>query len=263
LAGRRLAYVGDGGNVAHSLLEAAALAGMDVRVAIPYGLEPHPEVVARARALAAEHGSRVELTLDPSEAVRGADAVVTDVWLSLQDPGRARAARTHVLRRFRVDARLLSAAKPEVVFLHCLPAHRGEEVTGQVLDGSRSLVFEQAANLLPVAQAVLATLLQGKLGGHPGQAARPRPDRPPGRRHQGWARAPGQGASPGRQRRRRELEVHPGQGDKRADDDQRVVQDRAAATDRHPGRLALEHLRHRCHLLPCAAFSLRAAAVVA
>jgi ornithine carbamoyltransferase len=169
LAGRRLAYVGDGGNVAHSLLEAAALAGMDVRVATPYGLEPQPEVVARARALAAEHGSQVQLTLDPLEAVRGADAVVTDVWLSAHDPERARAARAHVLRRFRVDARLLAAAKPEVVFLHCLPAHRGEEVTGQVLDGPRSLVSEQAANVLPVAQAVLATLLQGKLRGHPGR----------------------------------------------------------------------------------------------
>ncbi len=166
LAGHKLAYVGDGGNVAHSLLEAAALAGMDIVVATPYGLEPHPAVVARARGLAAECGCRVQLTLDPTAAVRDADAVVTDAWMSMHDPDRARAARAHVLEAFRVDERLLAAAKPDAVFLHCLPAHRGEEVSSEVIDGPRSLVFEQAANLLPIAQAVLVTLLQGSLHGH-------------------------------------------------------------------------------------------------
>lgn len=167
LAGRKVAYVGCGGNVAHSLLEAAALAGMDIAVATPYGLEPQPEVVARARALAAQHGSRVELTLNPTGAVRDADAVVTDAWMSMHDPERARAARAHVLEAFRVDEGLLAAAKPDVWFLHCLPAYRGEEVTGEVIDGPRSLVAEQAANLLPIAQAVLATLLRSRLRGHP------------------------------------------------------------------------------------------------
>ncbi len=167
LADHKVAYVGDGGNVAHSLLEAAALAGMNIWVATPYGLEPHPEVVARAQALAAEHGSQVRLTLDPTAAVRDADAVVTDVWLSMHDPKRARAARAHVLERFRVDARLLAAAKPDVWFLHCLPAYRGQEVASEVIDGPRSLVFEQATNLLPVAEAVLSALLRGRLRGHP------------------------------------------------------------------------------------------------
>jgi ornithine carbamoyltransferase len=167
LAGRKLAYVGCGGNVAHSLLEAGALAGMDLAVATPYGLEPHPAVVARARALAAGHGTQVQLTLDPAAAVRGADAVVTDVWLSIHDPERARAARAQLLQAFRVDARLMAAANPEAVFLHCLPAHRGEEVTSEVIDGPRSLVSEQAANLLPTCQAVLSALLLGRLRGHP------------------------------------------------------------------------------------------------
>ncbi|HZC99520.1 MAG TPA: ornithine carbamoyltransferase [Actinomycetes bacterium] len=167
LAGRKVAYVGDGGNVAHSLLEAAALAGMDISVATPYGLEPHPEVVARARALAAQRGCRVQLGLDPAAAVRDADAVVTDAWLSMHDPERARAVRAQLLERFRVDEALLAAAKPDVWFLHCLPAFRGQEVTSEVIDGPRSLVLEQAANLLPVAQALLSCLLRGRLRGHP------------------------------------------------------------------------------------------------
>jgi ornithine carbamoyltransferase len=166
LAGRKLAYLGNGGNVAHSLLEAAALAGMDIAVATPYGLEPHPEVVARARALAAQHGSRVELTLNPTSAVRDADAVVTDAWLSMHDPASARAARIHVLAPFQVDRRLLAGAKPDALFLHCLPAYRGEEVTDEVIDGPRSLVLDQAANLLPIAQALLCLLLEGRLQGH-------------------------------------------------------------------------------------------------
>jgi ornithine carbamoyltransferase len=178
LAGHKLAYVGNGGNVAHSLLEAAPLAGMDVAVATPHGLEPHPEVVARARALAAERGSRVQVNCEPIGAVHDADAVVTDVWLSMHDPERARQARAHVLARFRVDERLLARAKPDVLFLHCLPAHPGEEVTSEVIDGPRSLVFEQAANLLPIAQAVLSALLGDKLQGRTEPLTVP-DDRPP------------------------------------------------------------------------------------
>jgi ornithine carbamoyltransferase len=168
LAGRKVAYVGDGGNVAHSLLEAAALAGMDVAVATPYGLEPHPEVVAHARALAARHGSRVRLTLEPTAAVADADAVVTDAWVSMHDPASARAARAQLLETFQVNRQLLEGASPDVLFLHCLPAHRGEEVTGEVIDGPRSLVLEQAGNLLPMVQAVLYLLLERKLRGRHG-----------------------------------------------------------------------------------------------
>jgi ornithine carbamoyltransferase len=166
LGGHKIAYVGVVGNVAHSLLEAAALAGMDVAVATPYGLEPHPEVVARARALAAERGSQVQCTLDEAAAVRDADAVVTDAWMSMHDPQRARAARERLLEAFQVNERLLAGAKPDAVFLHCLPAYRGQEVTSEVIDGPRSLVFEQAANLLPIAQTVLYLLLEGRLHGH-------------------------------------------------------------------------------------------------
>jgi ornithine carbamoyltransferase len=165
LAGHRLAYVGNGGSLAHSLLEAAALAGMDIAVATPYGLEPHPEVVARARALVAKRGGRVRLRLDPAAAVRGADAVVTDAWLSPYDPAGARAAREFVLAPYRVDGRLLAGARPEVLLLHGSLVRRGREVTDEVLQGPRSLVVEQAANLLPVAEAMLRLLLTGRLQG--------------------------------------------------------------------------------------------------
>jgi ornithine carbamoyltransferase len=163
LAGVRLAYVGDGNNVAHSLMEAGALAGMDVRVATPVGYEPDAEVVARAEALAVPTGGRIVVTHDPREAVRGVDAVYTDVWVSMgEDAERERRLRD--LRPYQVDEALLALAAPDAVFLHCLPAHRGEEVTAAVIDGPRSVVFEQAANRLPTEQAVLQTLLVGRDG---------------------------------------------------------------------------------------------------
>jgi ornithine carbamoyltransferase len=166
LIGRKLAYVGDGDNVAHSLLEAAALAGLDIAVATPAGYEPDPEVVSRARELARVSGAQIDIGDDPRVAVKGADAVYTDVWLSMGDPESERAARQDALAPFRVTSALMADAAPDAVFLHCLPAHRGDEVDADVIDGDRSLVFDQAANRLPTAQAVLVALLERRLTGH-------------------------------------------------------------------------------------------------
>jgi ornithine carbamoyltransferase len=156
LAGTALTYLGDGNNVAHSLLEAGALSGVAVAVASPDGYEPHPDVVALARAT----GGDVEVVRDPVEAVQGAHAVYTDVWVSMGDD-EDREVRTVDLAPYLVDASLVAHARPDAVVLHCLPAHRGEEVSADVLDGPRSVVWQQAANRLPTEQALLWTLLAG------------------------------------------------------------------------------------------------------
>ncbi|MBS1843806.1 MAG: ornithine carbamoyltransferase [Actinobacteria bacterium] len=158
LEGLRLAYVGDGNNVAHSLLEAGALAGMQVAVASPPGYEPDAAIVAGAEAVAAENGGSVRVVTDPAAAVELADAVYTDVWVSMgEDAERDRRLRD--LEPYRVDEALMAKASPRAVFMHCLPAHRGEEVTAAVIDGPTSVVFPQAANRLPTEGAVLATLV--------------------------------------------------------------------------------------------------------
>lgn len=162
-AGHRLAFIGDGDNVAHSLLEGCALLGIDIAVASPPGYQPDADVVVRARRLAAANGSSVIITEDPIEAVRGATAVYTDVWLSMGVPELERATRIQAFRDYQVDARLMARARPEAVFLHCLPAHRGEEVTAEVIDGPQSRVFQQASNRLPTEQAILFALLTGML----------------------------------------------------------------------------------------------------
>jgi ornithine carbamoyltransferase len=167
LHGRTLAYVGAGNNVAHSLLEACALVGMDIAVATPIGYEPDPAVVAQAEKLAAESGSTIRVGHDPVTAVQRASAVYTDVWLSMGDPPETREARLAALRPYRVTPQLMAHAAPEAVFLHCLPAHRGEEVAAEVIDGVQSRVFPQAANRKPVAQAVLRALLAELLTGRP------------------------------------------------------------------------------------------------
>ena len=161
LAGRRLAFVGDGGsNVAHSLLEAGALAGMEVAVASPPEHAPSPEVVDAARGIAAGTGARIELVEDPREAVAGAHAVYTDVWVSMGED-EERAERLRSLAGYRVDEELLAAARPDAIFLHCLPAHRGEEVAPEVIDGPRSAVWRQAANREHTEQALLYALVTG------------------------------------------------------------------------------------------------------
>ena len=157
LEGLRLAYVGDGNNVAHSLMEAGALAGMHVAIATPPGYDPDHDVTIGALALAAEHGGSIQLGHDPRAAVADADAVYADVWASMgEDAERER--RVTDLQAYQVNGTLMRAAAPEAVFMHCLPAHRGLEVTAEVIDGARSIVWEQAANRLPTAQATLRTL---------------------------------------------------------------------------------------------------------
>lgn len=156
--GLRLAYVGDGNNVCHSVMTAAALVGMDVAMATPPGYEPDPLEVQRARTLASRLGSRVEVGHDPRQAVAGAHAVYTDVWASMGREAE-REERLRLFAPYRVDAALMTHAHPEAVFLHCLPAHRGEEVAAEVIDGPRSLVWEQAENRLHVFKGILALVL--------------------------------------------------------------------------------------------------------
>ncbi len=154
LEGVVLAYVGDGNNVAHSLLQAAGKLGLHFRGAFPPGYGPRPEYVEEARLLARRTGGSVTLTSSPPEAVRGAHVVYTDVWTSM---GREeeREKRALAFQGFQVTPELFRLAHPEAIFLHCLPAHRGEEVASEVLDGPRSRVWEQAANRLHVFKGIL------------------------------------------------------------------------------------------------------------
>jgi ornithine carbamoyltransferase len=148
LEGLRVAFVGSGNNVATSLAEAGALSGMHVVVACPPGYEPPLEAA--------------EIVHDPVEAVAGADAVYTDVWVSMGEETE-RAERVAALEPYRVDAALMAAAGADAVFMHCLPAHRGEEVTAEVIDGPQSVVWQQAENRLPTEEALLLALVSRSL----------------------------------------------------------------------------------------------------
>ena len=159
LTGLRVAYLGDGNNVAHSLIEACALAGVDIVVATPPGYEPNKAITDAAEVVAAERGSLVMTTIDPLVAAAGADAIYTDVWCSMGDPEAERGARIAALRPYQVDLAAMAVASPNAVFMHCLPAHRGQEVVAEVIDGPQSVVIAQAANRLHTAQGVLLTLL--------------------------------------------------------------------------------------------------------
>jgi ornithine carbamoyltransferase len=154
LEGRRLAYVGDGNNVTASLAYAAALSGVELTVASPPGYELDDLTVARARNL----GATVELVTDPYEAVAGSDAVYTDVWTSMGQEAE-QAARLAAFAGYTVDDALMAAAGEHAWFLHCLPAHRGEEVAASVIDGPRSAVWQQAANRMHAARAVISHLV--------------------------------------------------------------------------------------------------------
>jgi ornithine carbamoyltransferase len=156
LRGRRLTFVGDGNNVCHSLLLAGSLAGLEMRVATPRGYEPDPGIVASAVRTAEQHGGSVVLGTDPVAAVSGADAVYTDTWTSMGAEAEADLRRLR-FAGYRVDAELLAHA-PNALVMHCLPAHRGEEITDEVLDGPASVVLDQAENRLYVQQALLADL---------------------------------------------------------------------------------------------------------
>ena len=150
----RLAWIGDGNNVCHSILLLAALTGVEVAVACPPGYEPDRSIQFAARTL----GGRLLITQDPREAAEGADALYTDVWTSMGWEAE-RESRREAFRPYQVNEQLLALAKPAAVVMHCLPAHRGEEVTARVLDSPRSVVFDQAENRLYVQEAILLTLL--------------------------------------------------------------------------------------------------------
>lgn len=154
LEGLRLAYIGDGNNVLHSLLLGCALSGVSLAAACPKGYEPLPEIVDKARELAGGK-PEVVITQDTAVAVDGADAVYTDVWTSMGQE-QEQLARIQAFRSYQVNAALMAKAKPDAIFMHCLPAHRGDEVTDEVVDGPQSVVFDQAENRMHAQKAVLA-----------------------------------------------------------------------------------------------------------
>jgi ornithine carbamoyltransferase len=164
LQGIRVAYLGDGNNVAHSLMEAGALAGMHVVVGTPAGFEPDPAITDKAAATALAHGGSISVVHDPAEAVAGANAVYTDVWVSMGDDEASRAKRAAVMAAYQVDTELMRHADREAIFLHCLPAHRGEEVAAEVIDGPASVVFRQAENRLWTEEAVLYAYIRRAWG---------------------------------------------------------------------------------------------------
>jgi ornithine carbamoyltransferase len=158
LRGLKLAYVGDGNNVCHSLITVAARVGARLRIATPAGYEPDAAILAEARQAARETRGSVETFHSPEEALAGAQAVYTDVWASMGQEDEA-AARAKIFAPFQVNDALMKQAAPDALFMHCLPAHRGGEVTDSVMDSPRSIVFDQAENRLHVQKAILLMLL--------------------------------------------------------------------------------------------------------
>ncbi|MBD1214586.1 MAG: ornithine carbamoyltransferase [Dolichospermum sp.] len=160
LAGLTLTYVGDGNNVANSLMLGCALVGMNVRIAFPSGYSPDAEIVEKSRAIA-NNKTEVLLTHDPEAAAKGASVLYTDVWASMGQETQAN-NRFPVFQPYQISKQLLSLADPEAIVLHCLPAHRGEEITEEVIEGSQSRVWDQAENRLHAQKALLASILGAK-----------------------------------------------------------------------------------------------------
>lgn len=152
-----LAYVGDGNNVTHSLLLTAALLGSKIRIATPKGYGPSPQILSDAHDVAKDTGASIELMTDPHKAVRGADAVYTDAWVSMGHEHETE-QRADIFPPYQVNDQLMAGAAPHAVFMHCLPAHRNEEVTDSVIDSFRSIVFDQAENRMHIQKAILAML---------------------------------------------------------------------------------------------------------
>jgi ornithine carbamoyltransferase len=160
LRGRRIAFIGDGNNVAHSLIQAAGYLGFPLVVATPEGYRPDEAIVAAARGHCEVNGGSIEIVTDPADAVRGADAIYTDVWASMGKEDE-REERRRVFAGYTVNAAMMAGAAPGAVFLHCLPAHRGDEVTDEVMDGPQSRVWDQAENRVYTEQAILYALISG------------------------------------------------------------------------------------------------------
>jgi ornithine carbamoyltransferase len=154
LEGLKLAWIGDGNNVCNSLILAAAILGMDIRVASPKGYQPLPKIMEQARRL----GGRPVVVTEPAEAARDADVLVTDTWVSMGDEAEE-AERLRVFGKYQVNSDLMSLASPDGIALHCLPAHRGQEITDEVMDGPQSAVFDEAENRMHTSKAVMAWLM--------------------------------------------------------------------------------------------------------
>jgi ornithine carbamoyltransferase len=163
--GAKVAYIGDGNNVANSLIEACALAGLDITVATPPGFEPEPGLAKESASLATDNGGSLTLTHDPLLAAADAQVVYTDVWLSMGDSDREREIRRLAFAGYGVDTDVMAVAAPDAMFLHCLPAHREEEVAASVIDGPHSRVFDQAENRMHTSRALLIALYRGLLSG--------------------------------------------------------------------------------------------------
>ncbi len=159
LAGLKLAYVGDGNNVANSLIFGAALSGMSFAIASPAGYEIRGDVVSKAKTLAAKTGATLYFTHDPAEAVRDADAVYTDVWTSMGQEAESQKRLEVFAPRYQINSALISKAKRQAIVLHCLPAHRGQEITDEVADGPHSVLWDQAENRMHAQKAVLVQLM--------------------------------------------------------------------------------------------------------
>ena len=158
LSGLKLAYVGDGNNVAHSLIFGCSKVGMGITLACPEGYEPDREVVSKAEKEAKQNGSEVKVLNDPKEAVKDADIIYTDVWASMGKE-KEHEKRVKIFKPYQVNAKLVKGAKKDYLFMHCLPAHRGEEVTDEVADSKNSIIFDQAENRMHTQKALLALIM--------------------------------------------------------------------------------------------------------
>jgi ornithine carbamoyltransferase len=158
LSGLRLAYIGDGNNVAHSLIYGCSKVGTNIILGCPKGYEPDPQVVARGKEEARRNGSEVIVTNDPKEAAKGADIIYTDVWASMGKE-KEREERLKILKPYQINPELVKLAKEDYIFMHCLPAHRGEEVTNEVADSRNSVIFDQAENRMHTQKALMALVM--------------------------------------------------------------------------------------------------------
>jgi len=160
LKGRKLAYVGDGNNVCNSLLLGSAIVGMDMTAACPKGYEPDADLLGHARKIAKKSGSEIHVLENPDHAAKAADVVYTDVWVSMGQENE-KAERERIFKPYQVNRDLLSLANPKAIVMHCLPAHRGLEITDEMMDGPQSVVFDQAENRLHAQKAILVRFLAG------------------------------------------------------------------------------------------------------
>lgn len=158
LEGLKIAYIGDGNNMVHSLMVGAAKLGLHMSVASPEGYEPDKDLTRQAKDMGAETGSTIRVVRDPREAIEGADIVYTDVWASMGFEAEQK-EREIAFRNYQVNEELVKYAKSDYVFLHCLPAHRGEEVSAEIIDGSHSIVFDEAENRLHAQKAIMAAIM--------------------------------------------------------------------------------------------------------